>query len=136
MSLQPVTCCGYGTAGTKTLFDCLIIPGAQTVNGAAVPVSQCGGGDGVYGGAATPNFATTTVCSKFFYIFMYLCTFIYLMIHSNVSRVAEYIKQSLQLRSFKYIVGSKCLHLLLHWNKKKETYVTFFKALLVTRYLI
>ena len=64
MSLQPVTCCGYGTAGTKTLFDCLIIPGAQTVNGAAVPVSQCGGGDGVYGGAATPNFATTTVCSK------------------------------------------------------------------------
>ena len=71
MSLQPVTCCGYGTAGTKTLFDCLIIPGAQTVNGAAVPVSQCGGGDGVYGGAATPNFATTTVCSKFFIFFMY-----------------------------------------------------------------
>ena len=63
MSLQPVSCCGYGTAGTKTLFDCLIIPGAQTVNGVAVPISQCGGGVGVYG-LATP-YAATTVCSKF-----------------------------------------------------------------------
>ena len=81
--MQPVTCCGYGTAGTKTLFDCLIIPGAQTVNGAAVPVSQCGGGDGVYGGAATPNFATTTVCSKFFIFFMYS------VIHNSIAPSKE-----------------------------------------------
>ena len=68
MSLQPVTCCGYGTAGTKTLFDCLIIPGAQTVNGAPLPVSQCGGGAGVYG--AIP-YAATTVCSKFLILLKY-----------------------------------------------------------------
>ena len=69
MSLQPVTCCGYGTAGTKTLFDCLIIPGAQTVNGAPLPVSQCGGGKGVYG--AGTAYAATTVCSKFLILLKY-----------------------------------------------------------------
>ena len=38
-----------------------MIPGAQTINGVAVPVSQCGGNKGVYG----VPLATTTVCSKF-----------------------------------------------------------------------
>ena len=59
---QPVSCCGYGTKGTATYFDCLMIAGAQTVIGAAAPVSQCGGNKGVYGAPLT---ATTICCTSY-----------------------------------------------------------------------
>ena len=38
-----------------------MIAGAQTVIGAAAPVSQCGGNKGVYGAPLT----ATTICCKF-----------------------------------------------------------------------
>ena len=39
-----------------------MIAGAQTVIGAAAPVSQCGGNKGVYGAPLT----ATTICCKFY----------------------------------------------------------------------
>jgi hypothetical protein len=57
-------CCGFGIAGAQAAanIDCLIIPGATTGAAIYAPVSQCGGGKGVYDNAGGE--ATKTVCTS------------------------------------------------------------------------
>lgn len=60
-------CCGYGTDGKKTNYDCLMIPGAQKDAVGAkgsiqnVPPTQCGGGGGL---VTATGMTSTTVCCK------------------------------------------------------------------------
>ena len=55
-------CCAYGNTGTDVRgFDCLVIPGAKSVSGAALPVARvCGGSKGLVSkGSMTAD--TTTI---------------------------------------------------------------------------
>jgi len=69
-------CCAYGNTGTDVRgFDCLVIPGAKSVSGAALPGARiCGGSKGLVSkGSMTADTNTIlagarinkTICCKF-----------------------------------------------------------------------